>query len=423
MAGVPQWTVTEPKPAGITFGGVPVARHLSRYAQDLAVRVVDQLAEQLPAYAALPREQLRSDIVRVAYQSIRSFVAVLESGQLPDAGQLAAIEESAARRAEEGLRLGAVVSAYHLGAQVCVDEVTPLAAPADLPAVLTLNQLMLRYLQRVTAAGVDGYFQERQAAFGEEHSARQALLDALLDGRGVRDAAGRAGLRLPRGYLVLSLAVAPHPDELAPGVDSAVAARRKLRRLRVELERHVRGVVLSALTTDGGPALLPTESAPGEVRPATWEWLAGVLSHLTRVTGAQVTAGVAATAPEGVPDAVRLADEVRAVATGAGRPPGLYRLADVLLEYQLTRPGPARDELAALLAPLAARPELLATLRAYLAHGMDRRGTARALSVHPNTLDYRLRRVTAFTGLDATRAADLARVHAALTAWDATRRP
>ncbi|MGD9485921.1 helix-turn-helix domain-containing protein [Streptomyces sp. TRM70308] len=413
--------MTEPKPAGIILGGVPVARHLTAHAHDLALRVVEELAGQLAAYAALPDEQLRTDIVRVAHRSIRSFARVLDSGRLPDAERLAAIEESAARRAEEGLRLGAVVSAYHLGARVCADELAALARPADLPAVLQLNRLLLDYLGRVTAAGVDGYFQERQAAFGEEHSARRALLDALLDGASAPDAAGRAGIRLPPCYLVLSLAVGPHPDERTPGVDPVIAGRRKLRRLRVELERHVRGVTLSALTADGGPALLPAESAPGAVRAATWEWLAGVLAHLTRVAGAEVTAGVVAAAPDGVPGAVRLAEEVRTVAAAAGRPPGLYRLADVLLEYQLTRPGPARDELAGLLAPLGAKPELLATLRAYLAHGMDRRGTARALSVHPNTLDYRLRRVTAFTGLDATRPADAARVQAALTAHDAAR--
>ncbi|MFE3556173.1 PucR family transcriptional regulator [Streptomyces sp. NPDC059193] len=118
-------------------------------------------------------------------------------------------------------------------------------------------------------------------------------------------------------------------------------------------------------------------------------------------------------------DGARLAGEVRKVAQASGRPPGLYRLADVLLEYQLTRPGPALTQLSSLLAPLAGKPELLETLRAYLSGGMDRRSTAERLSVHPNTLDYRLRRITALTGLDATRPADLARVHAALTAYDA----
>ncbi|WP_318153779.1 helix-turn-helix domain-containing protein [Streptomyces chumphonensis] len=422
--------MTDPKPAEIALGGVPVHRYLAARAQDLAAQVVDELAAQLPAYASLPPEELRSEILHVTHQCVQGFVDVLRSGRLPDPEQLDRIRESAVRRAEEGLHMDSVISAYHLGAQVCLDAVAPSAGPKDVQAVLALNRLLMQYLQRVTAAGVGGYVQERQAASGVEHSARQALLDALLGGDSAQAAADRAGVRLPARYLVLSLAVGGHRDERAPGVDPVVAGRRKVRRLRVELERHVRGVVLSALSADGGLALLPWEhepageagdTAPGDVPEAAGAWAAGVLGHMTRVSGATITAGAVVAAPDDVREGARLAGDVRKVAQSSGRPPGLYRLADVLLEYQLTRPGPARAQLSALLAPLVGRPELLETLRTYLAGGMDRRGTAERLSIHPNTLDYRLRRVTALTGLDATRPGDLARMQAALAAYDADR--
>jgi DNA-binding PucR family transcriptional regulator len=39
--------------------------------------------------------------------------------------------------------------------------------------------------------------------------------------------------------------------------------------------------------------------------------------------------------------------------------------------------------------------------------------------VHPNTVNYRLRKVASLTGLDASAAADLPRVSAALAALDA----
>ncbi|MBW1600007.1 CdaR family transcriptional regulator [Streptomyces sp. JJ38] len=422
--------MTDPETADICLGGVPVHRHLAANAHDLASRVVDELVGRLPAYASLPPEELRTEITRIAHQTIHGFVGVLRSGELPGPEELAVIRESAARRAEEGLRLDSVISAYHLGAQVCMDSVAPRARPQDVESVLRLSRMVVAYLQRVTAAGVGGYFQERQAAFGVEHAAQQALLEALLAGAPAQEAADRAGIRLPGRFLVLSLDVGAHADERTPGVDPLIAGRRKLRRLRVELERHVRDVVLSALSVDGGTALLPVrEETPGgtadeglgAVPDGVREWAAGVLAHMTRVSGAAITAGVTVTPPDGVREGARLAAEVRKVAQAAGRPPGLYRLSDVLLEYQLTRPGPALDQLSALLAPLAGKPELLATLRAYLSGGMDRRGTAERLSIHPNTLDYRLRRVTALTGLDAARPADLARVQAALAAYDADR--
>jgi hypothetical protein len=116
-----------------------------------------------------------------------------------------------------------------------------------------------------------------------------------------------------------------------------------------------------------------------------------------------------------------LGDRAVDVATIAGRGPGVYRLDDVLLEYQLTRPGPARDRLASAVAPLATRPELRETLEAYLEHGLDRQRTARSLHLHPNTVDYRIRKIGVLTGLDATRAGDVVRVRAALAAWRATR--
>jgi len=42
---------------------------------------------------------------------------------------------------------------------------------------------------------------------------------------------------------------------------------------------------------------------------------------------------------------------------------------------------------------------LLATLDAFLGAALDRRAAADALHVHPNTLDYRLRRIEELTGL------------------------
>ncbi|MFF9062874.1 PucR family transcriptional regulator [Streptomyces sp. NPDC014882] len=420
--------MTDPHLADISFGGVPVHRQLSANARDLARRVVDELVGQLPAYGALPPEELRKEIMGVAYQGIHGFAEVLRTGELPGRERLAVIREAAAHRAEEGLMLDSVISAYHLGAQVVLDTLAPSVRPQDVQDALALNRVLMQYLQRVTAAGVGGYFQERQAAFGVEHFAQQALLEALLAGSPAREAADRAGIALPARFLVLSLTVDAHRDERTPGVDPVIAGRRKLRRLRRELERHVSGVVLSALSVDGGLALLPVPGEPtgedaaglaGDVPETVAEWVDGVLGHMMRVSGAAITAGVVIAAPDGVRNGALLAADVRKVAEAVGRPPGPYRLADVLLEYQLTRPGPALAQLSSLLAPLAGKPELLATLKAYLSSDMDRRGAAERLSVHPNTLDYRLRRITALTGLDATRPADLARVQAAVAAYDA----
>ncbi|MFF2408551.1 PucR family transcriptional regulator [Streptomyces sp. NPDC058092] len=89
-----------------------------------------------------------------------------------------------------------------------------------------------------------------------------------------------------------------------------------------------------------------------------------------------------------------------------GHPPGLYRLADVLLEYQLSRPSEALRGLARLLKPLNSKPELPHTLETHLELGLDRRSTAAALHIHPNTVDCRIRRIDRLTGLSPARPAD-----------------
>ncbi|RKE22332.1 CdaR family transcriptional regulator [Streptomyces sp. TLI_171] len=412
-------TAPNAEPAAVEprFGGSPVHLRLLALAPALAPEVMTRLLDRLPAYHALPPEQLRGEITRQVERGIRAFVEVMRTGELPGEGELARIRESSARRADEGVPLESVVGAYHLGAQLCAARVLAEAEPADLPDIATAQDRLLGYLQVVSCAVAAGYVQERQAALGDEQVSRQALLSRLLEGGDPRAAADRAGIRLPARYLVLSLAIGPHPDESRPGVNRSVVARRKLRRLRAELDRRTEGVPLAALAADGGPLLLPDDS-PGPAGAVDREMLAALVERLAHACGADLLVAATAAAPKDVAAAVRLAADVRQVAGATGRGPGLHLLEDVLLEYQLSRPGPARDALAALLAPLAGRPELLDTLRAFLGCGLDRRRTAARLLVHPNTVDYRLRRTADLTGLDAVRGPDLLTLRAALAAHD-----
>ncbi|MFD7640734.1 PucR family transcriptional regulator [Kitasatospora sp. NPDC059795] len=397
------------------FGGTPVHLRLLALAPALAAEVAARLLDRLPAYHALPPEQLRGEITRQVERCVRAFVDVMRTGRPPGEDELARIRESSARRADEGVPLESVVGAYHLGAQLCAARLLTEAAPADLPDIATAQDRLLGYLRVVSCAVAAGYVQERQAALGDEQVARQALLSRLLEGGDPRAAADRAGIRLPDRYVVLALAIGPHPDESRPGVNRSVAARRKLRRLRAELERRrPDGVPLAALAADGGTVLLPASG------PLDRDTLTALVERLGRACGAPLVAGATSAPPSAVADAARLAAEVRQLATATGRGGGLHLLDDVLLAYQLSRPGPAREALAALLAPLTDRPELLDTLRAFLACGLDRRRTAAHLLVHPNTVDYRLRRTTHLTGLDTVRGPDLLTLHAALTALDTT---
>ena len=405
----------------LELGGQPVADLLENALPELVGRILASLPAELPVYGQLPQEEMQGEIATTIQQTMRGFIGAVRTGALPSPEHLSVLAETAARRAEERVPLEAIVAAYHLGVAVCFDYVRELAGPDDAAAALELAALTTRYLQRVVASCCGGYLQERQIQVGDEETSRQALLAALLAGPDVDAAADHAGMALPTGYLAVSIAVGPHPDETAPGVDPAIAARRKLRRMRAELERRFGGAVLAELSPSRGLLLVPSRDASSTISAQDWAAATDLHRALTGAAGADVLAGVAVGPVAETAAAAELAAQVRDVATIAGRRPGVYRLDDVLLEYQLTRPDPARDRLAEAIAPLATRPELRETLAAYLEHGLDRQRTARSLHLHPNTVDYRIRKIGVLTGLDATRAGDVVRVRAALAAWRATR--
>jgi DNA-binding PucR family transcriptional regulator len=58
--------------------------------------------------------------------------------------------------------------------------------------------------------------------------------------------------------------------------------------------------------------------------------------------------------------------------------------------------------------------DLLDTLETFMAADLDRRAAAELLHVHPNTLDYRLKRIEELTGLAVSRPDDLALLALAL---------
>ncbi|MFI9450052.1 PucR family transcriptional regulator [Amycolatopsis sp. NPDC052450] len=397
------------------MGGRPLHERLLADLRGYTDLVLAEVIQRIPAYGLLPTEQLTGDITRVIDQTLRSFVTVLRTRNLPTRDELDFLRESAARRAEEGIPIDIVLTAYHIGVQVVWDSLTPDVKPGEVGDVMAINSLALRYLELVTPAVGAGYLDERQTMYDDEHSARHTLLSALLDGTPADLAAAQAGLPLPSCYLVLQMAVAPHPDETDTRFDPGVAGRRKLRRLRAELDRQVRGQVLATLTPDGGTALLPAPAPAAELSTRDWSWLGRLVADVGRSTGADLTAGVVAAAPADVAESVTVARKVLHVARSFGKPPGVYRLDDLLLEYQLSRPSEALDRLAARLQPLEAGEDLLETLEAFLRSG-GRRPTATALHVHPNTVDYRLRKIHELTGLDATNLSDIGLIKAALAA-------
>ncbi|MER7077748.1 DNA-binding transcriptional regulator, PucR family [Saccharopolyspora kobensis] len=394
-------------PLELRWRGEPLDQVLAAAAPELVPTVLARLVDELPAYAELPEEELLGDITRIIQRGMAMVVRMLRNGGAPDPKSLADLREDVLHRAEEGVPIEAVLNAHNVGVRVAWEHFSAQAGPEDVRTLVGVVELALRYLREITAVVSSAYFQERDVFLADAHAAQQDLLSALLTGEDPADAAARLGVRLADGYAVLDVEIAPHPDESAPGTNADVARWRKLRRFRAELERRSPQPPLSRLNGHGGVVLLAADDANLRVDDL-------VLASGS-AAGADVTVGAVTASVPGIPEAARTAHELRRLAV-AGRPPGVYTLADLALDYQLTRPGPARDVLVGRLRPIEDEPDLLETLRTHFATGLNRRRTASRLHVHPNTVDYRTRKIAELTGLNPADPTDATHLRAALIA-------
>jgi sugar diacid utilization regulator len=384
----------------------PLYARVSKRIPALARRMVDTFLEEVPFYRQLPVEQLEGEILDICADNLRVFFTTLQESRLPTDEELAEPRSSAARRAQERIPLDAVLTAYHVGGRIGWAELVAEATPDETDELICAGDRVQLYVQCLTSAVATAYLEEQQAISGEERDVRRALAAALLAGEPAEGLAARLGVDLAHTWTVVALELGESADERVTGVPAAVAARRKVRRVQACLDECAGGPVLALLDPTGGTALLPAGAQAD-----------GLAERLQTAAGGPVRAAAAPdVATEGLAAASAQVRDVLRLVRRLDRPAGVYALDDVLLEYQLTRPSPAVPRLAGLLDPLTRNPDLLLTLEVYLAEDLDRRRTAAALHVHPNTLDYRLKRIVALTGLEPATARGLHLLAAAVTA-------
>ncbi|PWI45162.1 helix-turn-helix domain-containing protein [Streptomyces sp. ICBB 8177] len=387
--------------------GVAFTYELSAAARALAARCeprVNEIArrmsrvsfEAIPGYPELPADIKDIEVAATARHGLRLFLRRVhdQHGRFGDYGLF---RERAAQRAEEGVPLHLLLRAHALGAYMLWRTLREAARPGEETALVELSGFLLRAQEGIASAVAETYLDEQAALLAERREHRRLLVRGLLDGSPLPDAATQRALGLDRGALVLCLRTpraAPAPGSASP---APVAVRRRGRRVQTALDRAFRTDVLALLDDEGGYAVVP--APPGADAPP--EAPDGLAESLGKACGGEVRiAAVTAGCGAEVAKAARTAAEVIRVARAGGRPPGLHRLDDVLLEFHLSRRDESSGLIAALLDPIADRPELTETLRTYLEHQQDRRATARRLGLHPNTVDNRLARVTALTSLD-----------------------
>ncbi|MGN2637615.1 PucR family transcriptional regulator [Nocardia takedensis] len=304
----------------------------------------------------------------------------------------------------QGVSLEAIQRAVRSAGDQAFDRVVTSTATRDPHRMATVVKRFLQVRERLTAAVSVAYIQDVDGRVGHLRTPLHRLASALAgDGQDVPQ-----GAPLADSYAVLAVSI---PRRHVDGPDPAreVTARGTLERVQRALTEHHALSTLAVLGVHGGTVLVPACDADRET-------LTGLVEDLSRAAQTPLTAAVLCGARTQIRQVADSAHELLDVAQRLHMRPGLYEFGDLALEYQLTRPGPAMDRLAAAIDPLEDHPGLLQTLLLYIQNNLRRQDTARMLKLHRNTVDYRLRRIQELTGYDPAKQSGLFHLQCALIA-------
>lgn len=351
---------------------------------EVADRMVARFRSGIAGYRRLPEPVVAGQIMEISRQNVELFFRSVLEGRGPTDEDLKPFCESAKDRAGEGMPLEDLLHAYRLGGRIGWQAVTQAAREEERGALLLGAERLMDYVDRVSSVVAQAYLDERQHLVSEEERRLRDLFDAVVAGTamgpGLRELAEQLGFPLGKEYRPFA--------ETVPGAGAYEHA---------QLAASLRGRGVLALTEGDRVSGLapPNGGAHGWLGPE----------------GALLAIGD----PTARPDLADALEEVRLLVdlgrrlgrTGELRPEGF--LTELLLARSPRLAALVRDRALGPLEDGSGRrgADLLETLQTFLDCELDRRRAAERLHVHPNTLDYRLRRVEEQTGLDPGRPEDL----------------
>ncbi|WP_234391034.1 PucR family transcriptional regulator [Nocardia suismassiliense] len=399
-------TVTSSAHRDLIFSGQPVTSPL-KDVRTLSRKMVGHFIENVALCRTLPGETLNGDITTITRICLELAVKMLDGSDGSESTQqLRAAAEGWAR---EGIPIDTIHHAVHEGFKLGFDLVVADATAADFDSLKSASRRLFEILNTITTTVSHAYVTELRTVLSDDRTTAYTLTSALLRGNCTSTMARECGIEIADSYWVVAVAFPPHPEQSNARLDPKAAAQRRLRRIQAALAEKCAGNPLSLLSVDGGTILLPATLLPNEDLDVLIDELS-VAAHVP-ITATVITAQTAQ-----IPGAADQAHELLDMVQWLAYPGGLYRLDQLAVEFQLTRPGPGLEWLRTVLNPLDEHPELLETLQRHFSADLSRRRTAQALHIHTNTVDYRLKRIGQLTGFDPNKLSDILHLRAALLA-------
>jgi hypothetical protein len=365
---------------------------------ELAEELLDAAVSVFPALRTVPDGHF-SEEVGIPLTATLSAVVQAIAGDRPitTADVAEFVGPATERHAEDGIPLATLMVALHAGVEHFWNLAVSLTTPEDVASLISINFRLLEVLKASTVVVSETYADTAQSLYSAGVEANQNICNALLRGEPVEDTSAGAKVLLADRYQVVALQVGSGAQPTLSG--EVLVARRRARWVRRVFDDLVGWNVLNTFDGCRGIVLIPCAQEDDD------SIAVAAAREVVRATQDRVQANIyagtcRAEQRAAIPTA---ADDSRALAELAhrlGKPPGVFAMADLLLEFQLTRPSQVRNQIRATLTPFEAQPHLMEALTIHLKHGVDRKSAAAELFVHPNTLSYRLRRIGELTGID-----------------------
>ncbi|NUS74234.1 MAG: helix-turn-helix domain-containing protein [Corynebacteriales bacterium] len=347
---------------------------LERAAGALASQSVARMDETLPWYRELPADR-RSWITLVVQAGVRALADWLRDPTTAPAGMGEHIFADAPREMVSAITLQQTVALIRVTVQVVEEQVPHLAAEGEEHA---LREAILLYSREVAFGAAEVYARAAERRGAWDLRLQALLVDALLSENSAEIAARAAALGWEgQPPLVVAIGTAPASQDLSEVMEAGH---------RIGLD------VLAGMHSDQLIVVVAGAADP----VATVAALAGSFGPGPIVVGDQV---------DTVPEAARSAKTAEAGYQAATAWPGAprpVRASELLPERALAGDESARHALRVLVGTLEKASGLRDTLIAYTESGGSLEATARLLFVHPNTVRYRLGRISELTGIAVT---------------------
>jgi sugar diacid utilization regulator len=387
----------------------------ARVAGGLIEEMVARYQDEIVDYHALDAERL-ADVHAFSSDNCMRFLANLERDEPLGADDLAEMRGRAARRVHQDVALSSLLQAFRIWGSMLWTTVLEAARPdrpAEREAALLLAGRVLAHVDLVSTACTQGYVEEAEGVWHDREVMRRDLLDWLLGGQEeperLRREAASLRLQLSADYLVVVVRGPDHPEGDGPTPLSVRAGLRQAVEIIKQRLHPSSGSLLVGVRQGEVVALYPTP-APTAVDRAKRECAA--LAEALAPRGFSVALGSRHPGLAGIPTGYAEARETLAFARRRSLHGRALAFDEILVEHALRSSRQAERVLADTLQPLSEydarrHSELVETLRAYFESGFNGTRAAERLSVHPNTVVYRLRRVHELTGRDPCDPDDL----------------